>query len=127
MANTDDTTISDSTMKTSLTLGGIGPKLALLCLPYVILSVIVKYRYPDFFDLGFLNINYVKITGFIWFALGIIFWISSAIVFLVHFNKGKLITTGPFALCRNPIYSSIILFIIPSNSSTPSRRTIITP
>jgi protein-S-isoprenylcysteine O-methyltransferase Ste14 len=101
-------------MKTSMILGGIGPKLALLCLPYVILSLIVMYRYPEFFDLKFLNIPYVKVLGFVWLGLGIFYWISSAIFFLKYFKTGKLIIQGPFALCRNPIYSSIIVFVIPS-------------
>jgi protein-S-isoprenylcysteine O-methyltransferase Ste14 len=101
-------------MKTSMTYGGIGPKLALLCLPYVILSLIVMNRYPEFFDLRFLDFPYVKVLGYVWLAVGIIFWISSAIFFLKYFKAGKLITQGPFALCRNPIYSSIIVFIIPS-------------
>jgi protein-S-isoprenylcysteine O-methyltransferase Ste14 len=101
-------------MKTSMTLFGCGPKLALLCLPYVILSLIVMYRYPEFSDLEFLNFHYVKVLGFIWLGLGIIFWIYSAVSFLKYFKPGKLITSGPFALCRNPIYSSIIVFIIPS-------------
>lgn len=101
-------------MKTSMTLWGCGPKLALICLPYVILSLIVMHRYPGFFDLKFLDLPYVKIIGFVWLGLGIIFWIYSAIFFLKYFNTGKLITRGPFALCRNPIYSSIIVFIIPS-------------
>ena len=57
---------------------------------------------------------YVKGIGFIWLGLGIIFWIYSAIIFLKYFPAGKLITQGPFALCRNPIYSSLIVFIIPS-------------
>jgi protein-S-isoprenylcysteine O-methyltransferase Ste14 len=97
-----------------MTLFGCGPKLALLCLPYVILSLIVMYKYPEFFDLKFLDFPYVKAIGFVWFGLGMIFWIYSAIHFLKHFKPGKLITQGPFALCRNPIYSSIIVFIIPS-------------
>jgi hypothetical protein len=42
-------------MKNSMTLFGCGPKLALLSLPYVILSLIVMFRYPEFFDLKFLN------------------------------------------------------------------------
>jgi protein-S-isoprenylcysteine O-methyltransferase Ste14 len=100
-------------MKKSMTWGGIGPKLALLCLPYIVLSLIVMYRYPDFFDLDFLNSNSVKIIGVVWSGAGFIFWIISAIFFLKHFKSGELITTGPFALCRNPIYSSIIVFIIP--------------
>jgi protein-S-isoprenylcysteine O-methyltransferase Ste14 len=101
-------------MKTSMTLFGCGPKLALLCLPYVILSLIVMYIYPEFFDLKFLNFISVKVLGFVWLGLGIIFWIYSAIFFLKYFKPGKLITQGPFALCRNPIYSSIIVFLIPS-------------
>jgi protein-S-isoprenylcysteine O-methyltransferase Ste14 len=101
-------------MKTSMTLFGCGPKLALLCLPYVILALIVMFKYPEFFDLKFLDLAYVKVLGFVWLGLGMIFWIYSALYFLKYFNPGNLITKGPFALCRNPIYSSIILFIIPS-------------
>jgi protein-S-isoprenylcysteine O-methyltransferase Ste14 len=101
-------------MKTSMTLFGCGPKLALLCLPYIILALIVMYMYPEFFDLGFLNNLYVKVAGLIWLGLGSTFWIYSAVFFLKHFKPGELITKGPFGLCRNPIYSSIIVFIIPS-------------
>lgn len=101
-------------MKKPLTFGGIGPKLALLCLPYIILSLIVMYRYPDFFDLGFLNFSNAKILGFIWLTLGVIYWLWAAIFFLIYFKGNNLITGGPFALCRNPIYSSIIVFIIPA-------------
>lgn len=104
----------DSASEIHLTYGGIGPKLALLCLPYVILSLIIMYEYPEFFDLKFLDSQHIKVLGFIWLGFGSIYWISSAIFFLKYFKSGKLITKGPFALCRNPIYSSIIVFIIPS-------------
>jgi len=101
-------------MKTSMTLFGCGPKLALLCMPYVILSLIVMNRDPEFLYLNFMDSLYFKVLGFFWLVLGIIFWIYSAIFFLKHFKPGKLITQGPFGLCRNPIYSSIIVFLIPS-------------
>jgi protein-S-isoprenylcysteine O-methyltransferase Ste14 len=97
-----------------MTLFGCGPKLALLCLPYVILSLIVMFRYPEFFDLQFLDVPSVKILGSVWLGLGTVYWIYSAIYFLKYFKPGILITRGPFALCRNPIYSSIIVFIIPA-------------
>ena len=70
--------------------------------------------YPEFFDLRFLNSIYAKVTGLIWLGFGITFWIYSAVFFLKYFKPGELITRGPFGLCRNPIYSSIIVFIIPS-------------
>jgi len=101
-------------MKTSMTYGGIGPRLALLCLPYIILSLIVMIKYPEFFDLKFFDFRFIKALGFIWLGLGIIFWIWSAIYFLKYFKQGNLIIKGPFGLCRNPIYSSLIVFTIPS-------------
>jgi len=97
-----------------MTLFGCGPKLALLCLPYIILSLVVMFMYPDFFDLKFLDNIYARVSGYVWLAIGIVFWVSSAVYFLKYFKPGHLITNGPFGLCRNPIYSSIIVFIIPS-------------
>ena len=97
-----------------MTLFGCGPRLALLCLPYVVLSLVVMYKYPDFFDLRFLDFTFVKVAGLIWLGLGVLFWGYSAIYFLKFFKPGTLIKEGPFALCRNPIYSSIIVFIIPA-------------
>lgn len=97
-----------------MTLGGIGPKLALICLPYVILSLSVMAHDPDFLNLGFLDTSLARTLGFVWLAIGFIFWIASAWVFLSRFKEGKLITQGTFAWCRNPIYASMILFVIPS-------------
>ncbi len=101
-------------MKTSMTYGGIGPKLALVCLPYIALSLAVVLRYPEFLNLKFLDLPFIRVLAFIWLGLGIIFWISSAAYFLKYFKEGNLITKGPYGLCRNPIYSSVIIFIIPS-------------
>jgi protein-S-isoprenylcysteine O-methyltransferase Ste14 len=97
-----------------MTLFGCGPKLAILCLPYIILSLTVMFRYPEFLNMGFLDLAIVKYLGLIWLVMGIIFWIYSAVHFIRYFKPGILITDGPFALSRNPIYSSIIVFIIPS-------------
>jgi protein-S-isoprenylcysteine O-methyltransferase Ste14 len=101
-------------MNKPMTYGGVGPKLALLSLPYIILSLIVMFKYPEFFDIKLLDFPGIKMLGFVWSGLGICFWIYSAIFFLKYFKPGVLITKGPFALCRNPIYSSLIVFIIPS-------------
>jgi protein-S-isoprenylcysteine O-methyltransferase Ste14 len=101
-------------MKTTMTLFGCGPKLAILCLPYVILSLTVMYKYPEFLDLRFLDLTFARVSGFIWLGTGVTYWMFSAIFFLKYFKPGTLIIKGPFALCRNPIYSSIIVFIVPS-------------
>jgi len=101
-------------MKNRMTLFGCGPKLALLCLPYILLALIIMIKYPEFFDLRFIDLLLFKVLGIVWLGMGLIFWVYSAVYFLKYFQPGKLITRGPFALCRNPIYSSIIVFIIPA-------------
>src|SRR5512135_499401 len=97
-----------------MTLGGIGPKLALVCLPYVLLVVAVMRVHPEFGRLDALGSPGIRAFGLAWLAAGLVFWASSGIYFVTHFGKGKLITGGPFALCRNPIYASLIVFVIPS-------------
>jgi protein-S-isoprenylcysteine O-methyltransferase Ste14 len=116
MAQCDDTG-SGSFLNTLEKLGGIGPRLALMCLPYVVLSLIVMRRYPDFGRPGFTGSPRMKTAaralGFLWLAVGVVFWAWSGVYFLRHYRDEGLITEGPFALCRNPIYSAIIVFIIP--------------
>lgn len=97
-----------------MTLGGIGPKLALLCLPYIFLSFAVMVHDPEFLNLEFLNTSLAKTLGGVWLVIGFIFWLASAWTFISRFKTGKLITQGTFAWCQNPIYASMILFIIPS-------------
>lgn len=57
-----------------MTFGGIGPKLALICMPYITLSLVVMYRYPEFLNLEYFESSFLKITGLIWLATGIAFW-----------------------------------------------------
>lgn len=101
-------------MRTTMTLGGIGPRLALLCAPYIVLALVVRHRDPALWDLGVLDAPWARALGLVWLAAGLLFWLCSAVVFLRHFKSGRLITRGPFALCRNPIYASIIVFIVPA-------------
>ena len=65
-----------------MTLFGCGPKLALLCLPYIILSLIIMIKYPEFLHLQFLDLILFKIIGVLWLGLGLIFWGYSAVYFL---------------------------------------------
>ena len=98
------------------TWGGIGPKLALITLPYVVLSIVVMQRDPTFLALTFLNPDAAGLAGGLLLAVGCVFWSWAAIVFLTDFKKGELIARGPYGLCRNPIYASFIVFLLPALS-----------
>jgi protein-S-isoprenylcysteine O-methyltransferase Ste14 len=93
---------------------GSGPKLFLITLPYIILAVIVSRLNPEFLKMNFIGKRIGNISGYILLLAGLIFYVSTVIVFFKEFNKGKLITSGTYSLCRNPIYATFIVFIIPA-------------
>jgi protein-S-isoprenylcysteine O-methyltransferase Ste14 len=100
-------------MNTKMTFGGIGPKLALITLPYIVLAMLVIQRDPQFLKLHFDNSILIAVTGYTWISIGLLFYVATIIVFLTDFKKGLLVTRGTFGLCRNPIYASFIVFFIP--------------
>jgi protein-S-isoprenylcysteine O-methyltransferase Ste14 len=100
-------------MNTKMTFGGIGPKLALITMPYILLAISVIQRDPEFLKLDFFSNKWLGIVGFIWIGVGFLFYVATIVVFLTDFKKGLLVTRGTFSLCRNPIYASFIVFFIP--------------
>jgi protein-S-isoprenylcysteine O-methyltransferase Ste14 len=98
-------------MSTKMTFGGIGPKLALITLPYLVLAILVMQRDPQFFKLPYSE--WITIVGYTLLGTGFLFYIATIVVFLTDFKKGLLVTRGTFGLCRNPIYASFIVFFIP--------------
>ncbi len=100
-------------MNTKMTFGGIGPKLALISLPYILLAIIVIQSDPQFLKLNFADSGWMPFAGYIWIGIGFLFYVATINVFLTDFKKGLLVTRGTFSLCRNPIYASFIVFFIP--------------
>jgi protein-S-isoprenylcysteine O-methyltransferase Ste14 len=92
----------------------VGPRLALITLPYVILAIIFINREPGFLAMHFLNFIAAEIIGYSLLGAGLVFYILSAMTFFRGFKDGKLITHGPYGLCRNPIYATFIVFFIPA-------------
>jgi protein-S-isoprenylcysteine O-methyltransferase Ste14 len=52
-------------------------------------------------------------AGILLLVIGLPFWFLSAVTTGRNFKAGKLCTSGVFAVCRNPIYASWILFLVP--------------
>ena len=63
-------------MKNNMTLGGIGPRLMLMCLPYITLSLIFRHKNPEFLNVASLDTDFFKYVGFFLLTLGLIFWIG---------------------------------------------------
>jgi len=93
---------------------GIGPKLVLTVLPYIILIVVVMAVFPSFLKMDFISQSAATAIAIIWGGIGMVFYIMTAVTFFSEFNRGRLITKGVFAWTRNPIYGCFIIFFIPA-------------
>jgi protein-S-isoprenylcysteine O-methyltransferase Ste14 len=100
-------------MNTKMTFGGIGPKLALITLPYILLSILITQKDPQFLKLNLADAEWITVAGYTLIGIGFLFYVTTIVVFLTDFKKGLLVTRGTFSLCRNPIYASFIVFFIP--------------
>lgn len=100
-----------------MTVAGIGPKLALLSLPYLAFTIFltIKFKYAvNIASLTKIPKDIIIIAGLILLVIGIVFYITTAMTFLRDFKKGILMKTCTYALSRNPIYASFIIFFVPA-------------
>lgn len=92
---------------------GAGPKIMRPMLVVLVLGIVLKKIIPSIVAIPFFDVETLKNAGWILTISGSIFWVWALVQFVINFPKGKLITSGVYALSRNPIYASWILFILP--------------
>lgn len=102
--------------------GGSGPKIVRRTLPFIILSIIASVYFPEIVRLPVSNVEILKTSGWVWSISGLVIWITAVVQFARSFPKGNLVTNGVFALSRNPIYASYIVFVLPMLSLICNNR-----
>jgi protein-S-isoprenylcysteine O-methyltransferase Ste14 len=94
---------------------GQGGKIILFMLPSLVAAIWVHMYFPQIAALPE-SIDFIRPVGYILLPLGVILWATAVIQLLTGFSKGKLVTTGAYGVVRNPIYSSVTLFILPATA-----------
>jgi protein-S-isoprenylcysteine O-methyltransferase Ste14 len=92
---------------------GQGGKIILFTLPSLIAAILVHAYLPQIAALPE-SISFIKPVGYLLLPLGLILWGTAVIQLMTGFSKGKLVTTGAYGVVRNPIYSSVTFFILPT-------------
>lgn len=92
---------------------GQGGKIILFALPSLTAAILIHKFLPNIAALPE-KTNSIKPLGYLFLLPGIILWGIAIVQLLIGFSKGKLITTGAYGVVRNPIYSSVIFFILPA-------------
>ena len=99
-----------------LSILGVGPKIAIWTLPSLAISLILAYSFPQFFRLQILPDWVHVVAGWFLLLFGLTFYIITVQTLFSGLKQNKLITTGTYRLCQNPLYAVLILFIIPAIS-----------
>jgi protein-S-isoprenylcysteine O-methyltransferase Ste14 len=91
---------------------GAGDTIALVTLPFVLVGLTLNAAFPSTFAVGGPSaaLRAVSIAVLI---LGLVMWIWSVVLILWKVPRGELITTGPFALVKHPIYTGVALLVLP--------------
>lgn len=95
---------------------GIGPKIASILLPWLTLTIILSSISKGLFKYSSANTKIVLTAGIVLMGCGLIFYSSTVRLLVKGLKETRLITSGPYSFCQNPLYASIVLFIIPALS-----------
>lgn len=91
---------------------GSGDRIALATLPFAIVGVVLNVAFQSFFGVGGPS-DALRSISIVVLLAGVTIWIWAAALIVTRVPRGELITTGPFALMRHPIYTSVALLVLP--------------
>ncbi len=92
---------------------GIGPKIGVITLPWLAVAILLTLKFGSSFNFFEGGNRILYIAGIVLLIAGILSYFISATLLLKGLKETRLVTTGTFYLCRNPLYMSIILLILP--------------
>lgn len=92
---------------------GVGPKIGVIVVPWLAAAIFLTITFKDTFAITGDDNRILSLAGFVVLISGIVFYLLTVPSLLNGLKKTKLMITGTFYLCSNPLYSSIILLIIP--------------
>lgn len=91
---------------------GSGEKIGLLTLPFLVVGLILNVAYPSAFSVGGPS-PALRVVSIVFLVPGVAIWIWSAFLILARVPKGRLITDGPYALVKHPLYTGVALLVLP--------------
>jgi protein-S-isoprenylcysteine O-methyltransferase Ste14 len=91
---------------------GSGDRIGLFTLPFLVVGVVLNVAYPSLFDVGGPP-TALRVLSIVVLIAGVTVWAWSAVLILSRVPRGKLITNGPFALVKHPLYTGVALLVLP--------------
>lgn len=96
-----------------LTFLGVGPKIARVTIPFLVIAIALTILFPRIFTFGEAIRTPFRIAGIILLAAAVAFYIATLYLMVPGIRKNQLITGGVYRLCRNPLYFALLILLIP--------------
>jgi protein-S-isoprenylcysteine O-methyltransferase Ste14 len=91
---------------------GSGDRIGGLTLPFLVIGLALNIIFPSIFQVGG-PAPALKVISIILLIPGLVIWIWSAVLILTKVPQKQLITTGPYALVKHPLYTGVSLLVLP--------------
>jgi len=91
---------------------GSGDKIGLFTLPFLLLGAILNRKKPSFFRVGGPP-TFLKVIALLLLLPGLTIWMWSVLLIVTNVPQNKLITNGPYAFVKHPLYTSVALLVLP--------------
>lgn len=91
---------------------GSGDRIGMFTLPFAVVGVIANVLWPSLFDVGGPP-PVLRMVSIVVAIVGIAIWIWSAVLIVTKVPRGELITSGPYAVVKHPLYTAVGLLVLP--------------
>lgn len=91
---------------------GSGDRIGLFVLPFLVVGVALNIAFPAAFRVGGPP-PWLAVLSVVLLAAGVIVWAWSVALILTRVRAGELVTTGPYAVAKHPLYTAVALLVLP--------------
>jgi protein-S-isoprenylcysteine O-methyltransferase Ste14 len=91
---------------------GNGRKIGLFTLPFLIIGTPLNIIFPEFFSVNGTS-GFLLWISLLFLLVGFINWIWTVALILTKIPRKLLITTGPYAIVKHPLYVGVALLVLP--------------
>jgi len=91
---------------------GAGDRIGKLVAPFLLVGVALNIWRPAWFSVGGPP-ELVRTISMVLLVPGVVIWLWSVALILMKVPQGELITSGPYALVKHPLYTGVSLLVLP--------------
>ncbi len=91
---------------------GSGDRIGLVTLAFLAIGLILNVAFPAAFAVGGPPTALGVVSAAVLLA-GVTVWAWSVVLVVTKVPRGELITTGPYAIIRHPLYTAVAVLVLP--------------